>query len=57
MADLEIHRFTPDAAEDVRTSFEIINAVSAADAPWEHPWLFEQIESQLQQRNFEGFLR
>ena len=48
MAALEIHRFAPDDTEDVRTSFEIINAVAAADAPWEHPWLFDR---------FEGFLR
>lgn len=47
MADLEIHRFTPDDAEDVRTSFEIINAVGAADAPWEHPWLFERFDGLL----------
>jgi len=48
MAALEIHRFTPDDTEDVRTSFEIINAIGAADAPWEHPWLLDR---------FEGFLR
>ena len=48
MAALEIHRFTPDDTEDVRTSFEIINAIGAADAPWEHPWLVDR---------FEGFLR
>ena len=48
MAALEIHRFTPDDTEDVRTSFEIINAIGAADAPWEHPWLIDR---------FEGFLR
>ena len=48
MAALEIHRFTPDDTEDVRASFEIINAIGAADAPWEHPWLVDR---------FEGFLR
>lgn len=48
MSALEIHRFTPDDTEDVRTSFEIINAIGAADAPWEHPWLLDR---------FEGFLR
>ena len=48
MAALEIHRFTPDDTEDVRASFEIINAIGAADAPWEHPWLLDR---------FEGFLR
>jgi GNAT superfamily N-acetyltransferase len=48
MADLEIHPFTPDDTEDVHTSFEIINAIGAADAPWEHPWLLDR---------FEGFLR
>ena len=39
MSDLEIHRFAPDDADDVRASFEISNAVAAADSPWEHPWL------------------
>ena len=47
MTALEIHRFTPDDTEDVRTSFEIINAIGAADAPWEHPWLLERFEGLL----------
>jgi GNAT superfamily N-acetyltransferase len=48
MSDLQIHPFTPDDAEDVRAAFELMNAVSAADSPWEHPWL---------ERRFEVFLR
>ena len=43
----EIHRFTPDDTEDVRTSFEIINAIAAADAPWQHPWLLDRFEGLL----------
>ena len=41
MTDVDIHRFTPDDGDDVRAALEIGNAVSAADAPWEHPTLLD----------------
>ncbi|QWZ09535.1 GNAT family N-acetyltransferase [Nocardioides panacis] len=53
MSDLEIHRFTPDDDDDVRASFEISNAVAAADAPWEHPWLPDRFRLFLE-RGWDG---
>ena len=53
MPDLEIHRFSPDDADDVRTSLGIINAVSAADSPWEHPWLADRFQTFLE-RGWDG---
>jgi GNAT superfamily N-acetyltransferase len=47
MPGLEIHPFTPDDASDVRAAFEVGNAVTAADAPWEHPALEERYEALL----------
>ena len=47
MSDVEIHRFGPDDADDVRTSLDIQTAVTAADAPWEHPWLPVRYETML----------
>lgn len=53
MAALEIHRFGPDDTDDVRVAFEITNAVGAADAPWEHPWLADRFE-QFLRRGWDG---
>ena len=53
MSDLEIHRFTPTDDDDVRASFEITNAVSAADSPWEHPWLAHRFRRFLE-RGWDG---
>ena len=53
MSDLEIHRFTPADADDVRACFEISNAVAAADAPWEHPWLPDRFRLFLE-RGWDG---
>jgi GNAT superfamily N-acetyltransferase len=53
MPALEIHRFTPDDADDVAAALEISNAVAAADAPWEHPWLPERFDTMLR-RGWDG---
>ena len=53
MSDAQIHRFGPDDAEQVRASLEIRTAVSAADAPWEHPWLPARYETMLR-RGWDG---
>jgi GNAT superfamily N-acetyltransferase len=53
MAALEIRRFGPDDTDDVRAGFEIANAVAAADAPWEHPWLANRFETFLR-RGWDG---
>ena len=47
MSDLEIRRFTPDDTEEVAAAREIRDAVAAADAPWEHPWLPDRYEMML----------
>jgi GNAT superfamily N-acetyltransferase len=44
---MEIRRFTPDDTADVRASMDILNEVSAADSPWEHPWLEPMYEQML----------
>jgi GNAT superfamily N-acetyltransferase len=53
MSALEIHRFTPDDTERVSAARELSAAVSAADAPWEHPWLPEQFDTMLR-RGWDG---
>ena len=47
MSDVQIHRFEPDDADDVLASLEIRTAATAADAPWEHPWLPARYETML----------
>lgn len=47
MRDLRTQRFGPDDTDDVRAALEIVNAVSAVDAPWEHPELPSHYEAML----------
>ncbi len=47
MSDVEIHRFTPDDVDDVRTALAIITATSAEDSPWDHVWLPETFDAVL----------
>jgi GNAT superfamily N-acetyltransferase len=47
MTDVEIHRFTPEDADDVRTALAIITATSAEDSPWQHVWLPETYDAVL----------
>lgn len=35
---MDITRFGPDDAAELREWVALVNAVSATDAPWEHPW-------------------
>jgi GNAT superfamily N-acetyltransferase len=44
---MEIRRFSPDDTADVRASMDILNAASATDASWEHPWLEPMYEQML----------
>jgi GNAT superfamily N-acetyltransferase len=53
MPALQIHRFTADDARQVTAARELWAAVSAADAPWEHPWLPEQFDTLLR-RGWDG---
>ncbi len=53
MPALRIHRFTPDDLGQVTAARELSAAVSAADAPWEHPWLPEQFDTMLR-RGWDG---
>jgi GNAT superfamily N-acetyltransferase len=47
MSDLEIRRFGPDDADDVRAVLELRNAASAVDAPWEPPLLPQAWDARL----------
>jgi GNAT superfamily N-acetyltransferase len=47
MPALQVQRFTPDDVARVTAARELWAAVSAADAPWEHPWLPEQFDALL----------
>jgi GNAT superfamily N-acetyltransferase len=49
MTDLEIRRFRPDDAGDVAASLRLLNAASAVDSPWEHPWLLRRFDTMLRQ--------
>ena len=49
MPSLEIHRFTPDDADDVAAALGLVNRVAAADAPWEHPTLPDRFDTMLRQ--------
>jgi GNAT superfamily N-acetyltransferase len=53
MSDVRIHRFTPDDVDDVATSLAVTNAVTAADAPWSHPWLPDRYDAFLR-RGWDG---
>jgi GNAT superfamily N-acetyltransferase len=49
MPSLEIHRFTPDDADDVAAALGLVNRVAAAVAPWEHPTLPDRFDTMLRQ--------
>ena len=51
--DIEIHPFTPDDAGDVAAALELTNVVSAADSPFEHPWLPHRFDTLLR-RGWDG---
>lgn len=53
MPALQIRRFTTDDAEQAEMVRELATVVSAADAPWEHPWLPEQFDNLLR-RGWDG---
>jgi GNAT superfamily N-acetyltransferase len=44
---LQIRRFTPDDADDVRAALAIVNAAAAVDTPWEPPQLLAHFEAEL----------
>jgi GNAT superfamily N-acetyltransferase len=47
MSDLEIRRFGPDDADDMRAVLELRNAVMAEDSPWEPPLLPQAWDAML----------
>jgi GNAT superfamily N-acetyltransferase len=49
MTDLQIRRFEPDDAADAAASLRLLNAASAVDSPWEHPWPPRRFETMLRQ--------
>jgi GNAT superfamily N-acetyltransferase len=53
MPALEVRRFTPDDTAQAEAVRELATVVSAADAPWEHPWLPEQFDNLLR-RGWDG---
>jgi GNAT superfamily N-acetyltransferase len=53
MPALEIRRFGPDDADSVAAALRLTNETSAADAPWEHPWLPTRFDTLLR-RGWDG---
>ncbi len=53
MSHLQIHRFGPDDTQRVEAVRRLSNEVSAADSPWEHPWLPQQFDNLLR-RGWDG---
>jgi GNAT superfamily N-acetyltransferase len=47
MAQVQIHRFSPEDVDDVRAAVDIGNAALAEDAPWSHPALEERFVAHL----------
>jgi GNAT superfamily N-acetyltransferase len=44
---MQIRRFTPDTAGEVRAALEVVNAASLVDSPWNPPDLLEHLEAEL----------